>query len=534
MTTLESGSLPNRTTAGFRQKVKALFTPGSETDWPDKLCRWTFIILGLGIIWRLTRYLLCMPVWGDEAFIVLNLMDRNFRTILEPLDYGQVAPAIFLWGEMAMLKFVGGSEYAMRFLPLLAGIAAIFLFWRWSRLLFSDATVPLAVGFYALGYYTVRHSVEIKPYAGDQLAATSLLLVATLWMRQPERWRYGCLLAAIIPVAMGASYPSVFLAGGIMLALGVALLPRRDARLWVIWAVCGVAVLGTFVLLYANVGSGQYNKTGEMMREYWKDSFPPFAPFELIKWLLDVHTGNMLAYPMGGKKGGSTATLLLCLVGIAWLVRNRGWDWRVLLFAPFALTFIAAAIHRYPYGGSARVSQHLAPAICVLAAAGLFSLIKKWTRNNRGQQRAVIVTFCIYIVITIGGIARDFRKPFHGRADEEVRVLIHQILEKQNPSSPVVVLQPVQTVPVNQQYYLRLAGPRVHWNGMIDTAWQQAAKDGVTILNFDASVDPVSGTASESLRPFMSKWIVGDQRVVSIKIGPFDPPYWQITTLKPR
>jgi len=28
---------------------------------------------------------------------------------------------------------------------------------------------------------------------------------------------------------------------------------------------------------------------------------------------------------------------------------------------PAALTFAAAALHRYPYGGSARIAQHLAP-----------------------------------------------------------------------------------------------------------------------------------------------------------------------------
>jgi hypothetical protein len=48
----------------------------------------------------------------------------------------------------------------------------------------------------------------------------------------------------------------------------------------------------------------------------------------------------------------------------------------VLLLAPFLLTFIAAAMRKYPYGGSARVAQYVAPAVCLLAGLGVSGTIR--------------------------------------------------------------------------------------------------------------------------------------------------------------
>src|SRR5437588_198995 len=79
---------------------------------------WVFVLLALGVAQRLLRYLLRFPVWGDEAFVCLNLMDRDFVGLLRPLRFDQVVPLLFLWGEEAVYRILGGSELALRLLPL--------------------------------------------------------------------------------------------------------------------------------------------------------------------------------------------------------------------------------------------------------------------------------------------------------------------------------------------------------------------------------------------------------------------------------
>jgi hypothetical protein len=490
----------------------------------------TFVILLAGLLWRLIRYALCFPLWGDEASVALNLLDRDFRTILQPLRYGQVAPVLFLWGEMAMQKFLGASEYALRVFPLMSGILATFFFWRWSKLLPDDTNALFAVGFYALGYYTVRHSVEAKPYAEDQLIATMMLLVATLWMLQPTRLRFGCLLAAVLPVGLTGSFPSVFLAGGIMLALAAAFLRNRNISNWVVWLLCGIALIATFAFLYTHIDATQYNKIRKIMHWGWRGSFPPTGFLPFVLWVLDAHSGNMFAYPVGGNHGGSTVTFLLFLAGAWWFIRNRGWEWRLLIFVPFALTFVAAAMHRYPYGGSARVAQHLAPAICLVAAVGLNFVITKLVSEERLRRRIVVGIFALFVVIAGGGIARDFAKPYHGAADQLVRSTIRDTLA--SSSAPILVLQPVQAVPSNQQYYLRLAGGRVRWTKLEDVPSELAANETQVLMNFDRSVDPT--IASDRWRDVLKGWEVKEQRKVVAQTTPFEPPFWQIIALQPK
>src|SRR5262249_26478244 len=61
--------------------------------------RWLLVLLALGVAQRLFRYLLRFPVWGDEAFLCLNLMDRDFPGLTRALRFDQVAPLLFLWSE---------------------------------------------------------------------------------------------------------------------------------------------------------------------------------------------------------------------------------------------------------------------------------------------------------------------------------------------------------------------------------------------------------------------------------------------------
>ena len=66
---------------------------------------WFFVILGVVI--RLVRYLVDYPIWHDEAFLACSLWDRDYVDLLRPLDYGQVAPWLFLVIERAIVIALG-------------------------------------------------------------------------------------------------------------------------------------------------------------------------------------------------------------------------------------------------------------------------------------------------------------------------------------------------------------------------------------------------------------------------------------------
>jgi len=105
--------------------AKSLSNSDNSFSW-----KWAVGLLAVGLAWRLLRYALQFPIWGDEAFICVNLLDRDYLGLLDPLDYKQVAPILFLWSELTAFRLIGGSELAIRLLPFLAGVGSLFLFWR--------------------------------------------------------------------------------------------------------------------------------------------------------------------------------------------------------------------------------------------------------------------------------------------------------------------------------------------------------------------------------------------------------------------
>ena len=74
------------------------------------------------------QYLANLSLHTDEAAIALNLRDRSLGGLLSaPLDYAQMAPPAWLALEWVVLRTVGGTEYALRLIPLLASLSSLVL-----------------------------------------------------------------------------------------------------------------------------------------------------------------------------------------------------------------------------------------------------------------------------------------------------------------------------------------------------------------------------------------------------------------------
>src|SRR5690349_10035533 len=88
----------------------------------------TFAFVALGILARLVRYLVVYPIWHDEAFLAVNFLDRNYAGLLCPLDYGQIAPWLFLVVERTAVIWLGYSEMVLRLIPALCGMLSVLVF----------------------------------------------------------------------------------------------------------------------------------------------------------------------------------------------------------------------------------------------------------------------------------------------------------------------------------------------------------------------------------------------------------------------
>ncbi len=417
-------------------------TPAEAPPAPAALHRWLVALVALGLAWRLVRYACRFPLWGDEAFLAINILRRDYGGLLQPLEYFQVAPLLFLWVQRAVVQFCGGGEFALRLVPLVAGGVALWLQACLARHLLKPRAAALAVGTFAASYYLVRHTCECKPYATDLLAATVLLCAAVRWQEASGRLRRAVVAGGAAAVLIWLSYPATFVAAGMVAAL---LRPcwRAGWRARIGWVLCGASALGSFAVFHlAFLGSAMARTSGSWLESYWAESFPPHESIgALLLWLGRIHAGRMLAYPVGGPNGGSILTLAAAVTGAIVLTRSGRGQLVALLLAPALPTFAAAWLHRYPYGGSVRVAIHFAPAICLLAGAGAAAALER-VRTRRVRDLIGGALGMVLVVLPIGGAARDLLHPYKAPEDAAMRQAMADFARLRQSGETVAIHNP--------------------------------------------------------------------------------------------
>jgi hypothetical protein len=413
--------LPAEVTCGPIALGRSLAEPGSTRSrmWTIRLT-WGFVALGLLV--RLVRYWVRYPLWPDEAFVAVNFLDRDYAGLLKPLAFSQVCPPLFLWIELTAVRLLGFAEWTLRLWPMLCGLASVIVFRLLAGRLLGGLSLLLAVAIFSTAASPIRHCAEVKPYESDLLAALVLLTLAVEWWRSPEQTRYWWILAIVLPILLAVSNPAILVAAGVSLALLPVVVATKKRSLIVAFCVYNLSMVGAFGCLYLAFTAPHSAAVRWVYRwNYWRAAFPPWDQlWNLPLWLLETHTGNMLAYPIGGRNGASTLTAAFLFAGIAvlWRMGRRRTIW--LLLSPFAAGLAAAILGQYPYGQATRITLYQAPSICILTGLGIAALVRRFSSEARQRRYAV---FAVGALFALGAysIGADLLHPYRAREDAVTR-----------------------------------------------------------------------------------------------------------------
>ena len=443
----------------------------------DPWVRLAVLFILAGILYRLVRYLVRMPLWGDEVMLGLNFIDRQAADLFAPLLYNQVLPAGYLALSWFLMQLAGFSEWVLRFPALLFGIASLIAIYQLGRRLSGLPTAALAVATFAASYYSTRHGVEFKPYAADVFFAALCLLVCFQVFRRQISWLWMFPLILIAPLF---SYPSVFAIAGAGATLVVAALFTGDRGLLVKAVIAGIFTCVFFALYYLGFVDAQ-SSGSEDLYHMWSHTFVPESPLEFPLWLLGQLSGRMLAYPVGGKHFGSILTLGLCVLGTWHFIRERRYFELGLLLSPVLFTLFAAVLHLYPFGGSARFAQHLAPTIVILVGAGIKSLCRK----PGLKAWPVLIWSGLCGLLCVAGTAHSVLKPYKSKDALEVRAVVEDLALR--GCEEIFSLNPANTTPVNFAWYLQTSG-RLQPLHALDL--NAPAQDPVCLISFSSERFP--------------------------------------------
>ena len=398
----------------------------------------------VGAALRLGTYLARPSLFLDEAMLALNLGIRSFGRLIPPLDYDQTAPVPFLWAVKLITTLAGMNELALRLLPLLAGLATLFVAWRVAARVLPPAAAVLAVWIVATAPTLIQYGAMTKPYVFDALLAFLVLAPALAVLERPGdggAWRRLTIWGA---AGVLGSFPAVFVlaaaGAGLVASARVRREPRALPRLGVAAALWAAAFLTLYVTVYRPAATGSY------VQQYWEATF--LTPRTLVPggggWSL---LARALLQVLAQRPLPSLTVLLfagIMVAGAVAVTTRRGVPVALMLIGPIAALLAASTVRGYPV--AARLLLFTVPGVALLLAWAFAGARERWPAGAAG---AAVIGLGVALPLTLLTVAltHPFRTP-------DTRWAVRELERRAAAGEPVYVISPA--IP-NWAYYT------THW-----------------------------------------------------------------------
>ena len=306
-------------------------------------------LVAAGVALRLWQYFAGASLVLGEIALARNLTERSvLRLLAEPLSFDQNGAYGYLLILKATISTLGTGELAMRFVPALAGMAALALFVRLARQIIAGPPLLVTVAAFALGVPFLVYTGQIKPY-GTMEVAVSLAYshLALNWLGgEPDR-------PAIMRTGIGGlgllwlAQSAILAAIGVGVALAVATLIRqRPAGLRALAPVLGLWGLGGIASVLSYFHTMDAGTRATFRSLFVGGYLPPFPHAKAqVVWLWRVLTeaaGGQFHYWLPG------AFVVAVGLGAFWLFR-RNRATLLILLGPVVAAVLASAVGFYPF-----------------------------------------------------------------------------------------------------------------------------------------------------------------------------------------
>ncbi len=387
----------------------------------------TAFVLGAAVLLRLDQYLAGRSLWLDESLLALNVIGRPIAELSEPLSLSQGAPFGFLAAAKLSVLALGTSELALRLVPLLAGLAALGLFYLLARRVLGTRGALLALGLFACSQTLIVYSVEFKQYS-TEVAATLALLLAAIPLGHQTARRY-LAVSALGAVLLWFAYTSVFFLTAIAIAYALAFaLSRRwrdfgaSAAASLLWLSSGLAM---YAVSYDNLDAVQPSET-----------LAGSSISAVLSRLVDTTT--LIGFGAGFYRDTRAHELIalvavaLCLTGAIVLLRTKPYV-ALMLGLPVVFMFAAVAVGRYPV--FERTVLVAVPAMIIGIAAGASFVVR---RIPAPAGAAVGVGLAVLLLAYPVRDAIDGIGEVRGH-NQGTRLLVHELVERWRPGDTLYV-----------------------------------------------------------------------------------------------
>jgi hypothetical protein len=490
-------------------------TPGDPSLRP-----WLAAIVLLGVGLRVAQYLAHQSLWGDEAYLILNVRGLRWDQLLTGRLTLAAMPQNCPPALLLILKLLDrrpdSAEWLLRLPSLLASCAAltfaalaarkILLTWTRDPILAARWACFPALAM-ALSDRMIFQSATVKQYSSDVFCSAVLMFAWASW-RQSQRapLKFSLLAAALVWVSLPA--PMVYLP----LALAM-LIEQRDGpstrwRQIVRWLANQLPFAVSLALLASTT---LRNQADPQMWRLWAPALANWHhPLGIPLWLAN-RSLQLFAYPLGPLSN----LLPFGLLGAAAMVRQRNWAILAGLAGPIAVLMFAGLARLYPLTGQ-RVTMFVAPFELMLATIGLVALaqISRRLLPSAWPAPAISVSLAAFMLAVPAILAvRHLAQP---QSKGNLRQMIQTVAARREPADRVYASDSEADAVI--RCYSPVSGPANHIASaglLADGDLAGPALSSGKSCWLIVARDPSRPSGKQTPLPLPRGWIVGPGSVIA-------------------
>jgi len=357
------------------------------------------IILLSSIVTLTIQFLYDRSLYIDEAALGLNILQRNYAELLQPLSSFQVTPILFLLVTEFLSNTFGHSTIVLRLIPFLFSILSLLFIYPTSygitKSRHTALTCLILLAFSPLFY---RYSTEFKQYAID----LSLTVIFLWHVFKKENISLTIPFVLISSISIFISHISIFL----LFLLGIYLMYIRLKRkisilplltVGSIWVLC-------FLFYYYNFITEHPSEKHQV--DFWQYAFMPTRPYDIIVWFpkrfftifYNFFAYNIFLIPAIKYRLVFLPflTMVPFFIGIYSTLRKK--QYKVLYFclAPIGLHLILSCLEIYPY--SVRNTYYQLVMYFLLFSIGINHLFSNQKIRSKVKKYIIIFSVIIYLI----------------------------------------------------------------------------------------------------------------------------------------
>ncbi len=333
----------------------------------------TWLALILGSILRGAVWLQQRSIFLDEANLIRNYVEKNYKALFGHLEYQQYAPPLFSVMTKFIFQIFGINELSAKLFPLLCGIGLLWAFYTLSRRFLSPFAALMAVFFVVFDKIFIDYSTECKQYATDAFVAVLLLLLSQTIDFKSFNSKKTILWAVIGSIAIWFSMPSVFVLAGVGAYYLFSFWKNKNTK-----AMQQIAAVGIFWLFQFALYFYFFLKTdaqSDNLQDFHKAYFLVFPPLSMSDLnLLMAQISGIIDRSIGITFLAAAISIICFILGIKQLGQNNRPIF-LLLVLPILFTLAASALHYYSL--IARLILFFLPIFILIVFIGYDSILQK-------------------------------------------------------------------------------------------------------------------------------------------------------------